>query len=267
MKTIKILCLHGKGTSAEIFKAQTVSFRQLMKDSIHLDFHFVDGPLNTSAAAGIDLFYGPPYYAFWEEENATETQAARAWLADLIAESGPFDGVMMFSQGCILGASMLLRHQIQNPHQPPPFKFAIFICGGAPLREMESLGYSIESNVWERDRLSKYALHYKAGLSAILSQGSARWTEVDTSITAEDLAEEITGPSGSCPIKVPSVHIYGSKDPRYYSGMQLANLFDKQTRRTYDHQGGHEIPRTEAISRKIMDLVNWAAISGVGYDG
>ena len=163
-----------------------------MKDSIHLDFHFVDGPLSTSAAAGIDLFYGPPYYAFWEEENATETQAARTWLADLIAESGPFDGVMMFSQGCILGASMLLRHQIQNPHQPPPFKFAIFICGGAPLREMESLGYSITPNVWERDRLSKYALHYKAGLSAILSQGSARWTEVDTSITAEDLAEEIT---------------------------------------------------------------------------
>jgi len=264
MKTIRVLCLHGKGTSGEIFSAQTVSFRQLMGDDIHFDFHFVDGPLDSSSAPGIDIFYGPPYYAFWEGENVTEIQAAREWLADLIAKSGPYDGVMMFSQGCMLGASMLLRHQIQTPHQPPPFKFAIFICGGAPLREMESLGYSIAPNVWERDRSSRSALQHKAALSTILSQGSARWTEVDTSITAEDLADEITGPYL---IKIPSVHIYGRKDPRYYAGMQLSNLFDKQTQRTYDHQGGHEIPRSEAVCRKIVDLVEWAATCSSGVSG
>lgn len=254
MQPRRVLCLHGKGTSGNIFKSQSASFRQLLQDQ-DIEFHFVDAPLLSSAAAGIDLFYEPPYYSFWEGDNINDIETARDWLDDLISREGPFDGLMMFSQGCILGASVLLRHQKDKPQLPPPFEFAIFICGGAPLKELRDLGFSIDQAVWERDLTSKYELNRKAASITLLAEGSGRWTEVDQSISDDSLAREITGPYQ---IKVPTVHVIGSKDPRFNAGRQLANLCDAQSRKTYDHEGGHEIPRNQNVSKTISDLVRWA---------
>jgi len=51
-------------------------------------------------------------------------------LAAVIAEEGPFDGVVGFSQGASLAASYAIQHQINFPDQPPPFRFAVlFSCG------------------------------------------------------------------------------------------------------------------------------------------
>jgi hypothetical protein len=37
-----------------------------------------------------------------------------------------------------LGSSALLFHQEETPHLPPPFKAAIFVCGGASLSVLAS---------------------------------------------------------------------------------------------------------------------------------
>lgn len=49
-----------------------------------------------------------------------------------VAEKGPFDAVMGFSQGAALAAAILVHHTKTNPTSPPPFRAAVFLCGGSP---------------------------------------------------------------------------------------------------------------------------------------
>ena len=48
-------------------------------------------------------------------------------------EEGPFDGIIGFSQGAALAATYLLRFSQEKPHEPLPFKCAIFFSGGVPI--------------------------------------------------------------------------------------------------------------------------------------
>lgn len=47
-------------------------------------------------------------------------------------DEGPFDGVLGFSEGASVAASLILRQFAET--RTSPFKFAIFICGIPPFR-------------------------------------------------------------------------------------------------------------------------------------
>ncbi|KAJ5555339.1 Serine hydrolase FSH [Penicillium sp. DV-2018c] len=254
---MKVLCLHGKGTSGSIFRSQISTFRAKLPDDIQFDF--INGPFPSDPAAGVDLFYSPPYYSFWENDSVDAIRTTHAWLNDHITKNGPYDLALMFSQGCVLGSSMLLFHQEETPHLPPPFKAAIFICGGASLSVLEELGFHVSAAARERDTASRSALTAQAGSAAVLERGAERWTGLKSlsgGLSEEQLRNEIT-----CPyrINVPTVHIYGSKDPRYAAGVHLSGICESDKRRVYDHGGGHEIPRTGAVSDSIAGLFQWVA--------
>lgn len=292
------------------------SLRSRLTD-LNLEFDFLDGPYTSSPAPGIDLFYPGPYYSYFDEtpQNTTfETiESTRAWLSDIITQRGPYDLVLTFSQGAALAAGMLLLHEIESQSQAhfqkearrseaiingdadrdkgrthkPPFKSAIFICGGAPLPLLEHIGYTIPTATKERDLASRAALSSMAGSAAILSRGSARWTAngLDMAFPSttksspysynhlsngslqltfnkeDDIRREISGHGhGGVKVKIsiPTVHIYGERDPRYIAGIQLSEVCEKARRKVYNHGGGHEIPRFEAVSGAIADLVRWA---------
>ncbi|KAJ6131645.1 Serine hydrolase FSH [Penicillium sp. IBT 18751x] len=254
---MRILCLHGKGTSAAIFRSQTSSFRAQLADK-NIEFDFVDGPHPSTAAAGVDLFYDPPYYAWYEGDGIETVRKAHHWLNEYIAANGPYDAAMMFSQGCVLGSSALILHQEETPDMPPPFKAAIFICGGASLSVLEEMGFHVSAEARERDTASRSALALQAGSMSLMTQGANRWTglgALSDGLSEEELREEIKSPYR---IPIPTVHIYGSKDPRYAAGVHLSGVCEPAKRRTYDHGGGHEIPRTAAVSNSIAELVRWA---------
>ncbi|KAJ5455299.1 Serine hydrolase FSH [Penicillium sp. IBT 31633x] len=254
---MKVLCLHGKGTSGSIFRSQISSFRAKLPADIQFDF--IDGPFDSGPAAGIDLFYNPPYYSFWENDSVDAIRASHTWVNEHIAKNGPYDLALMFSQGCVLGSSILLFHQEETPHLPPPFKAAIFVCGGPSLNVLEEMGFHVSAEARERDALGRSALALQAGSSALLARGADRWTGLNSltgGLSETEMRDEIT-----CPyrINLPTVHIYGSKDPRYAAGVHLSGICEPEKRRTYDHGGGHEIPRTAAVSSSIAELFQWAA--------
>lgn len=250
----------------------TASFRQHLArevDADEFEFDFVNGPKLSGPAAGIDLFYPGPYYCYWQTDYTLDDIAiARTWLKDHIAHHGPYDGVMMFSQGCLLVSSLLLHHEKEcasatdptSPPPPPPFKFAIFICGGVSLLELENhLGFTVAPELWELDKASRSALQSRAASAAILAEGSKRWRNDVLNMTnrsTEELAQMLKGPYK---IRIPTVHVVGSRDPRYFSGMQLANLCHPNVRKVFDHGGGHEIPRTEYTSSTIARLIRWVS--------
>ncbi|KAL3460799.1 serine hydrolase FSH [Aspergillus heterothallicus] len=305
---MKVLCLHGRGTSGAIFKSQTSSIRARLAD-LNLDFDFLDGQYPCAPAPGIDLFYPPPYYSYIEDTpppNGTTAVASYSieaikntheWLAAILAERGPYDLVLTFSQGAALAASMLLMHEVNQAQLTaldrvvsnsssdssdsinqiaPPFKSAIFICGGAPIPVLEYIGFHIPYATKARDLASRAALASMADSASILTMGSSRWTgfapSVSTSFSTspfdthnlpsgftfnkeEELRREMCGP---VQIGIPTVHIYGERDPRYVAGIQLSEVCVKARRKVYNHGGGHEIPRFEAVSGAIADLVRWA---------
>ncbi|KAK9413397.1 putative Serine hydrolase FSH domain-containing protein [Seiridium unicorne] len=53
-------------------------------------------------------------------------------LERLVDEEGPFDGVMAFSQGAGLAASLMVHKFRQHPEGEPVFRCAIFFCGSPP---------------------------------------------------------------------------------------------------------------------------------------
>lgn len=65
-------------------------------------------------------------------------QQAIGSIREYIAENGPYDGAMGFSQGASMVMALLLDHQAKHPFQPPLFQIAIFFSGGMPepLKEL-----------------------------------------------------------------------------------------------------------------------------------
>ncbi|KAJ0427058.1 serine hydrolase FSH [Aspergillus carlsbadensis] len=310
---MKVLCLHGRGTSGAIFKSQTSSIRARLRD-LNLDFDFLDGQYPCTPAPGIDLFYPPPYFSYVQDPpppNGTANsytieaiQSTHAWLSSILAERGPYDLVLTFSQGAALAASMLLLHEVNQAqltaldrvssngssdsdnHEAraatPPFKSAIFICGGAPIPILEYIGFHIPHVTKARDLASRAALVSMADSSSILALGSSRWTGFAHSSPGplspfdtqrlpsgftynkeEEIRREMRGP---VQIGIPTVHIYGERDPRYVAGIQLSEVCVKSRRKVYNHGGGHEIPRFEAVSGAIADLVRWAVRAAQAQD-
>lgn len=229
----------------------------------------MDGFLPSGPAAGVDLFYPPPYYSFWNDSTIESVRKSHRWLRGLVEKHGPYDGVMCFSQGCSLIASFCLYHQAETPDQPLPFKVAIFICGGVPLQVLEDVGIEVSQEAWDINTKSSQALAEQASTDAILKSGLDRWVSADGVVANGEAPLDPTNVFGldftkmpkNLRIKVPTVHIYGNKDPRYTASLQLAQFSDPTLRKTYDHGGGHDVPRKTEVSDSIAQLVEWSALA------
>ncbi|KAK2768307.1 hypothetical protein FQN54_000160 [Arachnomyces sp. PD_36] len=269
---MRFLCLHGKGTSGDILKTQTCSFRPKLRSDI--DFDFVDGPVTGIPSPDVKLFFEPPYYAFWDEKVTLEgIRASHKWLLELLEKKGPYDGVLMFSQGCGFITSFLLYHRRERPDQPLPFKTGVFICGSLPLRVLEDLEFPVPQAAYDIEDVTKRELQEKAASLNTMELGGDRWAQPgggtkNDARSSFDPSKPIdpqnvfgldfTRMPPDLGIDMPTVHIYGIKDPRYPGAIQLSQFYNSDLRKTYDHQGGHEIPRQNEVSQRIADLVEWA---------
>lgn len=182
-----------------------------------------------------------------------------------MADNGPYDSVMCFSQGCSLLGSYLLYHARESPSRPLPFHSAIFICGGMPLPILEDLGLDVPQRAHELNERTVVLMKSKSAMLYDvdkLPKGQGLWdhtadlehdVEDDLPDESDCFGLDFTSFPGDVRIKMPTAHIYGAKDPRWPAGIQLAYFCED--RRMYDHQGGHDIPRTTVVSVKIAELI------------
>ena len=217
-------------------------------------------------------------YAWWEADTVEAIRAANVWLDDYLDAHGPYDIVMGFSQGCLFIASYLMHRQkdmaAARLDVPPPFKGVVFICGGLSFRSLESLGVDVPAEALDIERRSVSVLHSKtarfknyADNPDQIQRGVGLWDDVSDlvhSVNAPLPADDnvfgmnyATGFPKELLITLPVVNVFGIRDPRYTSAIQLA--YTCRNRAMYDHKGGHDIPRTTEVSVNIAELIKQLA--------
>lgn len=157
----RILCLHGGGTNSQIFRIACRVLKAQLSD--HARLVYADGPFHSPPGPLIDgVFRGWGPFRSWLPpdlgvgprkgqgvESIYEDPTDSSLVIDKIHQSlieamesddqagmtGPWVGILGFSQGAKIAASLLLRQQniSQRPPLIPLFSFGILIAGTGPL--------------------------------------------------------------------------------------------------------------------------------------
>ncbi|KAG5607270.1 hypothetical protein H5410_028762 [Solanum commersonii] len=132
-KKPRVLCLHGHAASANILKKELVlGWPQYLLDK--LDLVFLDAPfLLQDKVDAHDIFY-PPYYEWYQAtkdyKEIYNFEECIQYIEANMEKYGPFDGVLGFSQGAIVAASMpgMQRDRVALT-KVPKIKFVMLIAG------------------------------------------------------------------------------------------------------------------------------------------
>lgn len=119
----RILCLHGAGSSATIFRIQTRAIQKALQH--HFRLVFIDAPFESDAGPGIlPVFEGAGPYFRWTKTDTDTEQAQKVIQQELDDKDGaPFVGLLGFSEGACVIADFLLRTQ-RNPEAETPGKIS-----------------------------------------------------------------------------------------------------------------------------------------------
>ena len=131
--SLRVLCLHGHNSNSDITSIQITGLN-LSKHCRCMMAHgqwpgedsglstFSDGPWHTWARRGSTTYW-----------NVNDWEGSLQYVADLITEHGPFDGVYAFSQRAALVTELtapeIWRDKLRL--EQCPWKFAILACAGA----------------------------------------------------------------------------------------------------------------------------------------
>ncbi|KAH7056942.1 serine hydrolase-domain-containing protein [Macrophomina phaseolina] len=156
----RILCLHGGGTNARIFRAQCRTISSLLQP--HFRLVFAEAPFPSHAGPDVLAVYQDwgPFRAWFqwhpdEPERDVDAHRTAIWARlraamrddDQQGGRGEWIAVLGFSQGAKLAASLLLLEQRlrEHPHlharlpaggRLPPFRFAVLIAGRPPVVDL-----------------------------------------------------------------------------------------------------------------------------------
>ncbi|KAH8819281.1 EF-hand calcium-binding domain protein [Xylogone sp. PMI_703] len=232
---MRFLCLHGRGTNSHIFESQLAALRDRI--SPKHTFDFIDATLDCAPTPGVSDFYAPPYLCWYTRFDPLHIQQAHDHLWSVIDEDGPYDGVIGFSEGAALAASLLLRHeQMQNDpfitgfkegyRRKTPFRVAIFFNCAIVLSPSEEIGCDISQAVLnQKERLVEFLQCKVDELVPVFGFPSS-------------FANRIT---------IPTLHIIGERDEFFDDSVQLAKLCRSEATQVFVHDGGHALPRVEMV--------------------
>ncbi|KAI6350888.1 hypothetical protein MCOR25_010308 [Pyricularia grisea] len=171
---MRFLCLCGAYGSSDKFQVQLAPIVNELTSDNTASFHFIHGPCVAKPPEGFNEYFGkPPYYRFIEpDEDTKETasddilerirdfpdgetpedtmrelmteglatshrsfHAALRYLVDIMEREGPFDGIIGYSEGATVAATLLLHEQrrFKKKRIQPMFKYAIFFAGWPPV--------------------------------------------------------------------------------------------------------------------------------------
>ncbi|GME49769.1 hypothetical protein L6R40_004260 [Neofusicoccum parvum] len=259
--TVRILCLHGMGVNSAIFAAQTAHFRSLLPPNY--EYVFLPAMQPCEVAEGVAAFYPGPYRCWYDTPTTSNIEKAQALVLRYIKKAGPFDGVMGFSQGAALAASVMLRYELAG--EVPPFKFAILMGSALPFSETTNHGIDLRVPFQSTIMRPITSPHVPEHLVPGSTPGNKKAGVTEGFKLIPHQAEafyQMYHPSmDEVRIKVPSVHVIGAKDKYRLQSLDLVHLCAKETALVLEHPGGHEMPPRD-MAEDLCDLIETAVALG-----
>ncbi|KAJ1473156.1 serine hydrolase-domain-containing protein [Baffinella frigidus] len=131
VRKLRVLALHGFAQDVEAFKAKTGSLRGSVKDLV--EFEYALAPLVDFHE---QIGEGRTWYLFSQQEKGDmkwgKFDETLAYLATVFKEKGPFDGVLGFSQGACLAATLACMQGKDAAPEGVEFKFVAAVSGFVP---------------------------------------------------------------------------------------------------------------------------------------
>lgn len=222
----RILCLHGGGSNAAVFRAQCRRLISQLQSEFR--FVFVQAPFSSDAGPDVMSVYSQwgPFRRWlrWRPDHP-EIQPRDAIRAiddclddtkrqdDAQGATGAWVGLLGFSQGAKMCASLLYRQQVRQellgrPLAGSDYRFGILLAGRAPLVCLDP--------------------------------------ELDLNSSLPDVSQitdaEYHRPSWDV-LRIPTLHVHGMRDPYVELHNQLFEQFcDPKSRRLVEWDGDHRVP-------------------------
>lgn len=248
----RILCLHGGGTNARIFRAQCRVLEAQLRTNFRLCY--AEAPFPSNAGPDVLSVYkdwGPfkrwlrwlPGHPEIDAQTAIEEIERSLYAAmdedDLKGATGEWVGLLGFSQGAKMCASLLFRQQMQmatvtrNDSPWPQWRFAVLLAGRAPLVSLDPM-------------LMGTGLH--------LADPSQISTYMPISF--------YTGPENT--LKLPTIHVHGLQDPGLQLHRQLLDICcDPESTRLIEWDGNHRVPiKTKDVTAVVQAIVDLGIETG-----
>ena len=147
---LKILCLHGYRQNEKAFREKSGGFRKICKKYVS-SFEFIEAQhlVQTSDAGEVrsdqennelnqkgwwfsrkDGYYKSTHESGFDDGlNQSLEQVSQALVSAKNSETGPYDGVVAFSQGACLLSVICHKIAHQDQREKFPFRFAMFFSG------------------------------------------------------------------------------------------------------------------------------------------
>ncbi|KAM3067543.1 hypothetical protein ACMFMG_000139 [Clarireedia jacksonii] len=174
----RILCLHGGGTNARIFRAQCRKVIAELKSEFR--FVFAEAPFASQASPDVLSVYSqwgpfkswlrwhPEQPKFRHSDVVSAVDGALEYAMsedDACGATGEWVGFLGFSQDAKLAASLLYRQQLREQDcrkaslKTTSFRFGILMAGRAPLVWLESDLPSIPPGLADASQLTTGKIH------------------------------------------------------------------------------------------------------------
>lgn len=222
----RILCFHGGGTNARIFRAQCRIIRAHLIASFRLVF--AEAAFPSPPGPDVETVYGDwgPFRSWLPGRNKIDVRSIDSCIAaarredDALGATGPWVGLLGFSQGAGVAASLLLRQQKKDQEQKA---------------ELD----------WEKNR----DYHF-----AVLIAGQPLSLPIDIASIPDD----------SALLQLPTVHVHGLRDPMIKLHRQLFQCCSPSNRRLVEWDGDHRVPITsEDVAAVVAEIKAVAMQCGV----
>ncbi|KAI2471115.1 serine hydrolase FSH [Annulohypoxylon bovei var. microspora] len=240
----RILCLHGGGTNARIFRSQCRVISRTLEP--HFRLVYAEAPYESSAGPDVLSVYaehGPfkRWLRWLPDQPEVEDDAAIAEIDDQLKDAmdaddcagatGPWIGLLGFSQGAKLSASLLFRQQVRAAKLGPAqagsdWKFAVLIAGRAPMVNLAP------------DVFKSTMLHHPSQIGLM---------------GRPDLMEMM---KGDHILRLPTIHVHGLSDPGLHLHRELYEEYcDPSSTRLVEWNGNHRVPLKSTDLNPLIDEI------------
>lgn len=196
----------------------------------------------------VKAIFPPKYLAYYPVAYPDLVADAQEYILDIMREEGPFDGVIGFSQGAALAASLILEHRKTSPLAPDLFRFAILICATLPFNRDDKLGLV----AWKEAKMGHGVDGEFAGEVELESPPG-----FPKDLDGVCLGRYHPSKTPEAILELPTVHLIGKADPYAQQGRILTTMCrNTQTTMVVEHEEGHRVPRDSKAINEIAKAID-----------